>query len=161
MTNKINNIKTFFSKKICIFFSICVILFIVALILFFISGIGVRRVFVFQSLDNDKTYIEVRYLPKVSKDQRISQYVDELLLGPTYDRYRPLFPVGTEALYCFSRDKTVYIDLSAEAILKNGISSETYDGYELLKKNILSNFQSVKNIVVFMMGTEVYVFDKN
>ena len=113
-------------------------------------------VFVFQSLDDNKTHFEIRYLPKVSKEERVKQYIDDLLLGPINDRYRPLFAIGTKINSCFIRDKILYIDLSGEAVLQNGISSDTKTAVELLKLNITKNFGGIDDVILFMMGQEVY-----
>ena len=83
------------SKKLIILASILLLIFITSLIFYLVEIKSRRMIFVFQSLDDNKTHFEIRYLPKVSKEQRVKQYIDDLLLGPINDRYRPLFAIGT------------------------------------------------------------------
>ena len=144
------------SKKLIILASILLLIFITSLIFYFVAIKSKRMVFIFQSLDDNKTHFEIRYLPKVAKEQRVKQYIDDLLLGPINDRYRPLFAIGTKINSCFIRDKILYIDLSGEAVLQNGISSDTKTAVELLKLNITKNFSGIDDVILFMMGQEVY-----
>ena len=147
------------SKKLIIFSSILFLILLTSLIFYFVELKSYRKVFIFQCIDDDKTHFEVRYLPKVDKEQQIKQYIDDLLLGPINDRYRPLFPAGTKINSCFVRDKKLYIDLSEEALLQEGISSETKIAVELLKLNITKNFNGIDDVILFMMGQEVYTQD--
>ena len=146
-------------KKVIIISTIAFIIFICSLIIFLVKTNETRRVFLFQSFDDKETHVEVRYLPKVDKELVIEQYVNELLHGPLHDRYRPLFPNGTRILSCFLRENTLYVDLSEEAILQQVVSSETKDAVELFKKNIKKNFRSIDEVILFMMGVEVYTQD--
>ena len=50
----------------------------------------------------------------------------------------------------------MYLDLSEEAMLQSGISSETIKAVELLEKNIKKNFHNINEVILFMMGVEVY-----
>ena len=144
------------SKKLIILASILFFIFAFSLIFYLVDIKSSRRVFLFEGIDDGKVHLEIRYLPKVEKDIRVQQYVEDLLLGPIHDRYRPLFSIGTTINSCFLRDKTLYIDLSKEAVLKTGIASETEKGVELLKLNITKNFSNIDNVILFMMGQEVY-----
>ena len=144
------------SKKLIILASILFLIFLTSLIFYLVELKSNRMIFIFQSLDDDKTHFEIRYLPQVEKEQRIKQYIDDLLLGPITDRYRPLFADGTKINSCYVRDKILYIDLSEEAVLKKGISSDTKTAVELLKLNITKNFNGINDVILFMMGQEVY-----
>ena len=144
------------SKKLIILAGILFLIFLISLIFYLIEIKSTRRVFIFQSLDDDENHIEIRYLPKVEKEKRLRQYIDDLILGPIHDRYKPLFQNGTKVNFCFVRDNVLYLDLSEEALLQQGISSDTIDAVELLKLNITKNFRSIDNVILFMMGQEVY-----
>lgn len=144
------------SKKLIILISILSFVFITSLIFYFVDVKSTRKVFIFQSLDDNSIHFEVRYLPKVEKSQRIEQYINDLLLGPINDRYRPLFPDDTKLNYCFIRDEKLFIDLSEESVMQKGISSDTKTAVELLKLNITKNFNGIKDVILFMMGQEVY-----
>ena len=144
------------NKKIIFTSVILILVFIFSLVFYLIQTNSNRRIFLFESLDDDKVHIEIRYLPKIEKEKQIQQYIDELLLGPLHDRYRPLFSRNTKILSCFQRDNVLYLDLSEEAILQSGISSETIKAVELLEKNIKKNFHNINEVILFMMGVEVY-----
>ena len=144
------------SKKLIILASILFLIFLTSLIFYLVELKSNKMIFIFQSLDDDKTHFEIRYLPQVEKEQRIKQYIDDLLLGPITDRYRPLFADGTKINSCYVRDKILYIDLSEEAVLQKGISSDTKTAVELLKLNITKNFNGINDVILSMMGQEVY-----
>ena len=93
------------SKKLIILISILSFVFITSLIFYFVDVKSTRKVFIFQSLDDNSIHFEVRYLPKVEKSQRIEQYINGLLLGPINDRYRPLFPDDTKLNYLYIGSK--------------------------------------------------------
>ena len=40
--------------------------------------------------------------------------------------------------------------------MQKGISSDTKTAVELLKLNITKNFNGIKDVILFMMGQEVY-----
>lgn len=115
-----------------------------------------RFVFLFESLDDAYEHLEVRYLNTVPGEEEIVCYVKELVLGPATNRYRPLFSKGTTVESCFMRDGVLYVDLSSDALLPAGISSETEKACSLLKKNIRTNFKKVQDIKVFISGIEAY-----
>jgi len=143
---------------VCIF-SLLLVSLIVSLVFFIVGKPGVRRVFIFESFDDDREYIENRMLPTYGKDDGVKvyeQYVRELLAGTVTDRYRPLFDTATTLNACMFRDGTLYVDLSEEALLATASSSTTEKACELLKKNILINFSSVRKVYVFINGYPVY-----
>lgn len=115
-----------------------------------------RYVFLFESLDDSDTHVEVRYLNKVPGEDEITCYIKDLLLGPSTNRYRPLFARGTTVNSCFVRDGVLYIDLSAEALVKAGVSSETDKACNLLKECISANFREIDETKVFISGIEAY-----
>lgn len=131
-------------------------LFIVSLVLALIFSPGIKKVFIYESMDSDMLYFETRHIPPQTVQGDIAYFVEELLLGPISDRYRPLFAKGTRVLSCFiGTDEVLYINLSEEALLQQGESSSTAVAYDLLKKNVLKNFNDVDNIEVFIIGNKV------
>ena len=58
------------SKKLIILISILSFVFITSLIFYFVDVKSTRKVFIFQSLDDDAIHFEVRYLPKVEKSHK-------------------------------------------------------------------------------------------
>ncbi|MCQ2982122.1 MAG: GerMN domain-containing protein [Treponemataceae bacterium] len=131
----------------------------VSIVLFICSKPGVRRVFIFESFDDNREYMESRTVPSYRKEDNVSvytQYIQELLGGAVTDRYRPLFDTATRVTACMFRDGALYVDLSEEALLATATSSTTEKACEMLKKNILINFSSVRKVYVFINGYPVY-----
>ena len=106
---------------------------------FAFSGPLYRSVMYFPSFDTASLCTEVRKLPSVHGKERVSVFVDELLLGPMTYRYKNLFPQGTRAEFCFVKDKVLYVGLNETALSLHGEVVPPKEGVELLKKNILRN----------------------
>lgn len=115
-----------------------------------------RFVFLFESLDDSELHIETRYVNTVPDESDVNCFINELLLGPMTNRYRPLFAKGTLLQSCFVRDGVLYVDLTDEALLKSGSSSETERACALLKENVQRNFRQISDIKVFISGIEAY-----
>ncbi len=111
-----------------------------------------RRVFIYPVSGSSKNQKEVRYLASDPVQGKIWYYVDELLLGPSFYRGRPLFTLGTRVDYCFLRDKTLYVGLSKEAALQGNGAVPFTKGAAMLKKNIKKNFTGIKSIELFIDG---------
>ena len=136
--------------KISFAFLAIVFLFVLIHIL---SHLGTnRRVFIYPVSGSSKTQKEVRYLSSNPVQGKIACYVDELILGPSFYRGRPLFTLGTVVDYCFLRGKTLYVGLSEEAVLQESGSRNIGESVELFKKNIRKNFTEIKNIELFIDG---------
>ena len=116
-----------------------------------------RRTFIFPSAENGKYIIEYRNLNKKPHQGEIQLYVDEILLGSTVERTKRLFAPGTKVISCFERDKTVFIDLSADIIYMGHNVVQIKDGIELLKLNIMKNFTNIEQVQVFVDGK--YAFE--
>lgn len=142
--------------KIIIFSSIFIVAILISGIYISIKKSDSRFVFLFESLDDQDTHVEVRYLNTVPGEDEITCYVKDLLLGPATNRYRPLFARGTTLNSCFVRDGMLFLDLSADALVPSGISSETEKACSLLKECIRSNFKQIDDIQVFISGIEAY-----
>ena len=130
---------------------VLVTVFLVAVHVF--SHLGTdRRVFIYPVSGSSKNQKEVRYLASDPVQGKIWYYVDELLLGPSFYRGRPLFTLGTRVDYCFLRDKTLYVGLSEEAALQGSGSRNIEESVSLFKKNIKKNFAGIKYIELFIDG---------
>lgn len=150
---KIENCVLFLQKnkfKISAVFGFIIILFIAIHILAHHGSD--RRVFYFPISGSSKNQKEVRYLDSNPVQGKINYYIDELVLGPSLYRSRPIFTPGTQVEYCFLREKTLYIGLSQEAALQDGGSAEMSRALSLLKKNIKRNFTGIKHIELFIDG---------
>lgn len=136
--------------KLSIIFA-SIIVFSIAL--HFFSHIGTnRRVFIYPLAGSSKTQKEVRYLASKPVQGKVCLYVDELVLGPSFYRGRPLFTLGTRVEYCFQRDKTLYVGLSKEAALQGNGAVPFNKGAAMLKRNIKKNFTGIKSIELFIDG---------
>ena len=144
------------SSGIAVIFMI-LLSFAVSLFLWKIDNKGIRRVFVFESKANsEELSYEVRFLRKPVNKDAVSQYVDELLLGPVSPQGRLLFPLGTKVRSCFVDENVLYLDLSEDALqIFPTEASNAVDAVKILKKNLFTNFKNVDIINVFIMGNRV------
>ena len=138
-----------------VFFSL-VIIFFVSLTLFFLQGYGHRKVFLFESLDEEGLFAENRYYPRNKYIDDVELYVSELLLGPIGERYKLLFPRGTKVKTCFVQNKVLYVDLSTEALFPNERVSSNREGAEIFKKNIFRNFRNIDIINIYIDGRKIF-----
>lgn len=124
--------------------------FLLSLIIFLAKSRGSRYTFRFQSVDSGRNNIEWRFLPSKRGAQKVSQYVDELLLGPKTERSRPIFSPGTKADFCFERGRTLYINLTPDLLVKSGNASEIMEGLEIFKMNIKRTFPKYKEVEIYI-----------
>ena len=115
-----------------------------------------RRTFTFPVSGSKWNKTEVRYLASDPVQGKIACYVDELVLGPSFYRGRPLFTPGTKVDYCFLQGKTLFVGLSEEAALQEGGALSIEKSIALFKKNIRKNFPSVKEIEIFIEGNFIH-----
>ncbi len=118
---------------------------------------GKKYVFKFPCVDEGKYLLETRYLKENPNKNAIAYFADELVLGSGLERTKYLFTSGTKVNSCFERNKTVYIDLSADIIYMGHNVISIRDGIELLKENIKMNFPHVEEVQVFVDGK--YAFE--
>ena len=138
-----------------VFFSL-VMIFFISLTLFFLQGYGHRKVFLFESLDEEGLFAENRYYPRNKYIDDVELYVSELLLGPIGERYKLLFPRGTKVKTCFVQNKVLYVDLSTEALFPNERVSSNREGAEIFKKNIFRNFRNIDIINIYIDGRKIF-----
>ncbi|MDR2900882.1 MAG: GerMN domain-containing protein [Treponema sp.] len=116
-----------------------------------------RHTLVFYSEKDGTPTIEDRMIPTAqTKEESLTRYVDEVLLGPVNLDTAPLFSEGTSLESLFYRDGDVYINLSESAVLAppNGIQD--------VKKNLLTlvlglkrNYAYINKVILFIDGNEV------
>jgi hypothetical protein len=63
-----------------------------------------------------------------------------------------IFTQGTTIRSCFLRDGILYLDLSAELLKSSSNTILISEAFELLEKNIKVNFNSVKELEIFVDG---------
>ncbi|MCR5724770.1 MAG: GerMN domain-containing protein [Treponema sp.] len=146
---------TLMKSKIRLFLIIAAVALAISFI-FYIPGTSAkRRIFTFPEIGTEKTVVEVRYLRTPEGMDEVTAFVNELLLGPQTSRVRPLFTRGTNCSFCFVRDKTLYVDLSANALLEASDSASILEGIRYFKQNIKKNFPSVREIQLYIGGRPV------
>ncbi len=126
--------------------------FLFSLTVYFFKTPRIRHVFRFQSVDTGRNNVEWRLLPVKKGQDKISLYVQELLLGPKNERSRPLFSPGTKANFCFERGKSLYVDFSPEILEMSGNASQIMEGLELFKMNVKRAFPHLKNVEAYIDG---------
>lgn len=130
-------------------------LFIFSLIGYLINYPGHRYTLQFSEIGTDRCITEVRYLPAKPVQGKVQSYVDELLLGPSVHRTRPLFSRGTKAEFCFQRGKTLYIGLNTQAVFQDSEAESFEKGLALLEKNVRKNFSGIRHVECFIDGYDV------
>ena len=135
------------------------IIFFISLCFWLKSAPGRKYTFYFQSVDTGILCVEHRMLQRGEGQDEIAMYIDELLLGPMTERFRPLFSVGTKYTFCFVRDHVLYINLTADVLDKTGNASEILVGTELFKENILKTFSNINSIEMYIDNRSIYQYD--
>ena len=88
-------------------------------------------------------------------DEDVSLFIEDLLLGPFTNRYKSLFSMETRLEFCFSREKTLFVGLSAEALKPGNDNRDIKGSVELLRENIVKNFTNFNKICIFIDGMQV------
>ena len=101
-------------------------------------------------MDSGRNNVESRFLPSRRGAEKVSLYVDELLLGPKTERSRPVFSPGTKAAFCFERGRTLYVNLTSDLLEKSGNASEIMEGMDLFKMNIKKAFPKYKQVEIYI-----------
>ena len=115
-----------------------------------------RAVMYFTSFGTDDVCTEVQYFPKNPIQGEVAFFVDELLLGPMTNRYKPLFARGTRAEFCTLEGDTLYVGLSGDALSVSKESADIETGIKLLKVNIVKKFTKINTVLVYIGGKSVY-----
>lgn len=151
--------KNIFNKKHIPYFiilSVIVISFLISVIFCSVKN-KERRFFIFPSETNQKLVVERRLLEKDSIQGDIELYIDELLLGSTIERTKLIFSSGTKIKSCFLRNGILYLNITDDLIRMDSNSMSIKEGIDLLKKNIMKNFNSVKAVELFI--NEQYAYE--
>jgi hypothetical protein len=123
----------------------------------------VRRTFVFYFVTDRSIIVEDRMLRRSgSREEDITWYVEEFLLGPESPDLVPLFPKETRLHSLLYRDGAVYVDLSESAVLpfsEQGFPASSgggFEGFETLYRGIRRNFPYVRDVRLFAGGNRVF-----
>ncbi len=154
-------IKLIKSDRKFFLFTVLAFLFVFSFIFYVVNYRGARYHFYFESTDTDGYEMEVRQLPSVKGREKIELFTEELLLGPSIQRAKRVFPVGTHALFCFEQNKILYLNLSKEALYDFSDSASIARNLKVIEKNIKANFPAVREIEFFIEGNSIKLEDKN
>jgi hypothetical protein len=123
----------------------------------------VRRTFVFYFAADLSIIVEDRMLRRSeSREEDITWYVEEFLLGPESPDLAPLFPKETRLRSLLYRDGVVYADLSESAALpfsEQGFPASgrgVFEGFETLYRGIRRNFPYVRDVRLFAGGNRAF-----
>lgn len=136
--------------------AVITVIFFISLLAWILNTPKKRYVFLFEAFDSGKVCMEERYIPFENREEIVSLFTGELLLGSGNSRYKALFTTTTKPLFCFLREKTLFINFSGDIINNNNGTSDINRGFDLYRKNILHNFKNIKNIKMFADGHEVF-----
>jgi len=116
-----------------------------------------RRTFVFYAIDSGETTVEKRMLRRSeSREQDITWYVEEALLGPVSPDSLPLFPRGTVLRSLLYRNGVVYADFSGDAVLPPREGGEVFHNFGTLRSGIKRNFPFVGEVRFFIDGKAAF-----
>lgn len=143
------------------------ILLVISVLVFNMTVKGVRRTFVFPSVEKDHFIVETRRISltedfslssKSKMETEVEYYIKETLLGPQTERSRRLFPRETKLLSCFSRNKILYVDFSGDIINPEESAKmlPLRQSMDLLEKNIKRNFRHITKVEFFVNGNKAY-----
>ena len=138
------------------------LVYLVALGVFALVELGrsgtARRTFLFYTYDRGKAVVEDRTLSRSqSREQDITRYVEEALLGPASLNSAPLVTKETKLRSLLFRNGTVFADLDESAALpvpesKTGV----LEGMITLNRGIRRNFPYVDGVKIFIDGHEIF-----
>ena len=141
------------NRRFLYLFLICLI----ALGDFLHSGL-VRRTFVFYTIRDTATVVEVRFLRRSGdRETDIRRYVEESLLGPKAQAVLA-FPFARESrVHTFMyRDGVVFIDLTEVAALPPLDGGTVFHSFYTLNRGIRRNFPFVEDVRIFIGGNHVF-----
>jgi hypothetical protein len=123
---------------------------------FYYAGLA-RRTFVFYSNTEGTPVVENRLLKRSgSREIDLRRYAEEVLLGPVPADSAPLFPKGTRLRSLLFRDGVVYADLTEDAALPPPEGGDVFRSLLTLNEGIRRNFAYVRDVRLFIKGTEAY-----
>ena len=97
---------------------------------------------------------ETRYLPRrAGRIEPLRLLVDELILGPRLRDHRAVLPRSTEVRFLTLGGDTLYLDLSAAALLdESGAELQGADRLQALASTLLFNTPWLRRVWLFVDG---------
>ena len=101
---------------------------------------------------------ERRLLPRVATDRRAMRLVvEDLLLGPSRIEHSRAFPRETRIESLILSDRTLYVDLSEQAMLHSAeVRVDVRTGLRAIRETLLYNFRSLDEVVITIDGNVPY-----
>jgi len=117
---------------------------------------------VFYDVSDGHIIVENRMLRRgEDRETDIRRYVNEALLGPRKHGGALLFERGTRLQSLLYREKTVYADLSEQALFPVAEGQGVFHSLLVLDEGIRRNFTSVADVRLSIGGNEVFLSDFN
>ncbi len=97
---------------------------------------------------------ETRYLPRrTGRPERLRLLVDEVILGPRAREHGSVLPRSTEVRFLTLGSDTLYLDLSAAALLdESGAELQGADRLQALASTLLFNTPWLRRVWLFVDG---------
>lgn len=113
-----------------------------------------RRVYLFPNHYTSGTGAEDRALPvQATREESISIFVREYLLGPATNRLFRLFPLATRLKTVFFADSVLYVDLDYQSLREDiEMRTDLAKAIEIFKEGIKINFSEIDEVVVTVEG---------
>ncbi len=136
-------------------------IYLVVLFLFglsdYVLGWRTARSFEFISRRDGKPVVERRFLPRTfSREDAVSRYVSEYLLGPTDVAAAALFDKEAALRSVLLRDGVAHVDLTPESAFPVETAGGVLNAGSILASGIERNFPSIKHVVVYIEGHELF-----
>lgn len=121
-----------------------------------VGGRDVRRVFLFPSDSHKESTVhaEVRPVPQAhALEANVLRYVEEGLLGPSFQESVRLFPRDTRVETAILQGRSLYLNLSADVFSpREATMLPPQEAMDLLKEAITMNFPRIQEVFFFVNG---------
>ncbi len=133
--------------------------FLISLVLFLLFGQErVRRTLFFPDLLSEEVHAEERIVTRRDTTRAAVQLLlEEVILGPAGINSSRVVPKRTAIDGLFIDERTVYIDLSPQAIADSpDVRVPFENALDILERNVLFNFRSMQDVVITVDGQVPY-----
>ena len=100
--------------------------------------------------------IENRYVAVSEEKDSLNVFVEEFLLGPVNHNLISFFPHGMKYNTLIFDNGVLYVDLPKDSVLHMPKDVQFEEFYNLFIKSIKINFPTLKDVRIFIGGSEAY-----